>query len=205
MDEMNFLGQEWLDLREVLIRQVFGTANGRIDATHDILQEGHLALLTGDDSFPVPLVNIQRMEVVQLLIGSDGIHVGINAKAWFNMVFGQRESLPFSQRMNNFCLGVTQVLDGERHRALHAIEVIVDAQALHHKQRCRHTRQTQFGCQILLKEILDQLNALLRLMLVKQGLVMLRSNDFAHIICLWIFHYATVLSASQLTDCNAKL
>ena len=83
-------------------------------------------VLSRDDSLPVPLVDIERMEIVQLLVGTDGIHIGINAIPRLNLILGKRQTLPFGQRMNDLGLCIAEILDGERHRTLHAIQVIID-------------------------------------------------------------------------------
>ena len=145
MDEVDFLGQTRFDLGERLISEVFRTADGCIDAAHHILEEGDFTLLGCDDGLPVPLVDIERVEVVQFLVGAYSVHVGIDAVARFDVVLGQRETLPFGQRVHHLGLGVTQVLDGECHGSLHSVEVVVDAETFQHKQRRRDTRQPQFG------------------------------------------------------------
>ena len=95
------------------------------------------------------------MQVVEFLIGTDSVHVRIDAVAWLYLVFGQTQPLPFGQRVNHLSLCVTQILDRERHCPLHAIQVVVDAKSLKHEQRSRHAAQSQFGGKVLLKEFLD--------------------------------------------------
>ena len=121
------LGQERLDLRIGLARQVLRTADGGVDALHHVFQERQRAVFPLDDSLPVPLVHIQRVQVVQLLVGTNGIHIRIDAIARFYLVFCQRQTLPFCQRMHHLCTGIAQILNRERHCALHTIQVIVDA------------------------------------------------------------------------------
>ena len=96
MNEVNLLGQERLQLRVGLAHQVFRTANGSIDAVHHILQECQRAVFLTDHCLPVPLVHIQRVQVVEFLVGTDGIHVRIDAVAALHLLLGQRQSLPLS-------------------------------------------------------------------------------------------------------------
>ena len=97
MDKRNLLGQERLNLRICLTGQVFRPTDSGIDALHHILQICHGALFLSYHSLPVPLVNIQRMQVVQLLVSSDSIHIRIDTISWFYFVFCQRQTLPFCQ------------------------------------------------------------------------------------------------------------
>ena len=83
--------------------------------------------------------------------------------------------------MHHFGLSISQIFDGKSHGTLHAVQVIIDAQPLQHKERGRHTAQPQFGGKVLLKEILNQLNALLRAAHVEQGMITFGLNQFTHI------------------------
>ena len=82
--------------------------------------------------------------------------------------------------MNHLRLGVAQVFDGERHSALHAVEVVVDTQSLEHEQGGGDTPQTQLGAKVLLEKVLDEFNALLCLFGVEQGLIIDRLDELAH-------------------------
>ena len=97
------------------------------------------------------------------------------------MIFSQRQALPLCQRMHYLGTGIAQVLDGERHSTLHAIQVVVNTQALQYKQRSRHTTKSQLRREVLLKELLNQFNALLRLLHVQQRLVSFWFYQLTHL------------------------
>ena len=59
MNEVYLFGKEGLDVLVCLANQILRAANGGIDALHNRLEECHVALLAGDNGFPVPLVNVQ--------------------------------------------------------------------------------------------------------------------------------------------------
>ena len=177
---MNVARQEGLHLRERLTREVLRAQNGGVDAAHHILQKSERAVALGDDSLPVPLVHIERVEIVELLIGANGVHVGVDAVARLHLVFSQRQALPFGQRVNHLSAGLTHVLDGEGNGALHTVEIVVDTQTLQHKEGGGNTAQTQLRGEILLKEFLDLLNAQLGLACAQKGLVNLGLYHFAH-------------------------
>ena len=92
------------------------------------------------------------------------------------LILCQRQTLPLGQRMNHLSTGFAQILDRERHSALHTVQVVVDTQSLQHEERCRHTTQTQFRRQVLLEEFLNQFNTLFRLSRVEQTLIVYGFN-----------------------------
>ena len=97
MDKVDVMRQERLDLRIHFAHHVFCASHGGVDACHDLLQEVHGALLGGDGAFPVPLVHVERVQVAQLLVGTDGVHVGIDAIARSYAVFRQGQTFPLRQ------------------------------------------------------------------------------------------------------------
>ena len=97
MNEMQLFRQAGLDLRIHLIDHVLGAYHGGINAGYDFFEEFHITVFSSDNSLPVPLVHVEGVEVTQFFIGANGVHVGIDAVAGFDIVFGQRQSLPFGQ------------------------------------------------------------------------------------------------------------
>ena len=85
------------------------------------------------------------MQVVEFLVGSDGVHVGVHTISWLDVIFSQCESLPLRKRVYNFRFLVAEVLDWECNGALHAVEIVVDAESLKHEQRCCDAAQAQLS------------------------------------------------------------
>jgi hypothetical protein len=78
-------------------------------------------------------------------------------------------------------LGIAQVLDGKGDGTLHAIQVVVDAQSLQDEEGCCDTTQTQLRREVLLKEILDEFDALLRLLRIEQRIIVQGFDDLSHV------------------------
>ena len=182
MDKVNLLWQEGLDLRISLTRQILRSADGGIDALHDILQESQRTVFPVNHSLPVPLVHIQRVQVIQLLVRAYRVHICIDAIARLYLILCQRESLPLGQRVHHLSLGIAQILDGEGDGTFHTIQVVVDTKSFQHEQGSRHTSQSQLCREVLLEEILNQFDTLLRLLGVKQRFIHHRFNYLSHII-----------------------
>ena len=180
MYEVQLLRQAGLDLRIHLVHHVFRTHHGSINAGNDFFQEIHVAVGLGDDTFPVPLVDVQRVQIAQLFVSPDSVHVCVDAISRLNAIFGQRQTLPLRKRMHHFGLRIAQVFYREGHSTLHTIQVVVDTHSLQYKQRCRDTAQTQFRRKVHLKEVLNLFNAKLRLLQIEQGSIALRFYQVTH-------------------------
>ena len=102
-----------------------GVRDGVDDLQHGFLQIFDIALLARDDFLPVPLVDIDGVEVVQhLFVAADGVHVGIKPVPGVKIIAIQRHALPFGERMHDLRLGARGG-DGEADGSLDARMVVV--------------------------------------------------------------------------------
>ena len=76
--------------------------------------------------FPVPLVHIERVEVVKILAGADSVHVGIKAVARSYVIGGQLGPLPFGQRVYHLSLPSAHTCDIKRYRLFHTVKVVIE-------------------------------------------------------------------------------
>jgi hypothetical protein len=65
------------------------------DFAHDGLEEFQIALLGGDDAFPVPLVDISGVVVVQEIVFAYGPHLGADAFAGAAVELLEGHPFPF--------------------------------------------------------------------------------------------------------------
>ena len=119
------------------------------------------------------------MEVVDLLVAADGVHIGKQALADVELIALQRQPLPLRKRMDDLRLGV-YVGDVKADRTLVAVQVIVQAGGLLHEQRRGHAAQIERVGQICLKIALDEFDRALQLIDGQWGAVALRDKDLAH-------------------------
>ena len=115
-----------------------------IDAPDNPFEKGYVPVTGGNDTLPVPLVHIQGMQVPQILIRTDGIHVGIDTVSRLYPVFGKGKPFPLGKRMHHFRLRFIHILYPERHGPLHSVQVIVDAHSLEHEQWGGYPPQPEF-------------------------------------------------------------
>ena len=98
------------------------------------LKEIKGAVLGCNDLLPVPLVNVNRVEVVKILVTADSVHIGIYALTRRKTVFFQRESLPLCERMHDLCVSVDPFYI-ERHRSFNSVQIIVQSRRRAYVQR----------------------------------------------------------------------
>ena len=76
------------------------------------------------------------------------------------IILVQRKALPFRQRVHHL-RGAVHGGNVERHRALHTVQIVIQAQGRVYKQRRRHALQVQRAAQLCQKNLLDQPNGFL--------------------------------------------
>ena len=143
------------------------------------------------------------MQVVQLLVAADGVHIGHNALTGAEAVLVQGVALPLSQTVDDLGLFV-QAGHIERNGALDAVQVIVQAAALHDKQGSRDALEVQRHAELLLKDRLDETDGLLGVIQTQKALVSFRNGNVTHNTSsyffpgVWFYALANWLSYSCL-------
>ena len=176
MDEMDLCRQCRTNDGEHLIDQIFRPDHSGINASDNLFQELDIPLFRQHHALPVPLIDIQRVQVAQLLIASDGIHIRIDTIARLDLIVGQRQPFPLGQRMDNLSLGISQILDRKGNSPFRPVQVIIDTHTFEHEQRCGHTPETQLRGQVLLEKVLDLLDTHFCLGQVQKSLISSRFN-----------------------------
>ena len=171
--------RQLLQLGEHGVQVHFGGADGRHDGAHHALQVCFAAVFQTDRLFPVPLIHIDGVQVVQLFIPADGVHIAVQALAHMEVVVLQSFALPLCQRLHHLCLNAA-VLDIKGDLALHAVQVVVQAGGRFQKQRSGHTVQVQRGAQSVGKQALDRADGALGVVQVQRRRVVCRNDGLAH-------------------------
>jgi hypothetical protein len=66
---------------EHFLRELFGAHEDFPDFPHNGLEKFQIALLGGDGAFPIPLIDVGRVIVIEEVVFADGAHVGADAFA----------------------------------------------------------------------------------------------------------------------------
>ena len=180
-DERDLFLDERLQILKHLAQLLFRLLQRLHDLLHGLLQMIQRAVFRTDDLFPVPLVDIDRMQVVDDLIAADGVHIRIDAFVHFKAIALQRHALPFGQRMNDLHIAF-DIPDIESDRTLHAVEVIVEPAVLADEQRRRYTHQVQMIRQPAFKQILHIFDGNLRRDVIQFVFIIMREDQssFVH-------------------------
>ena len=120
-DEINIVGQ---DLFNIIIadRHVFlGLSEDPVDIAHDVLEGVQSAVLFADDLFPVPLVHIDRVDVVRYFIAPDRAHVGVESLADLEAVLFQGVALPLGQRLDDLPAAAVLLENVKIHRTFDSV------------------------------------------------------------------------------------
>ena len=99
----------------------------------------------------VPLVDVERVEVVELLECADCVHICVDTIARGDTVGCEFGSFPFGQRMDDLCATSAHGVDCEADGVFSSVEVIVEACARFDEKRSGNAAQFQYGRQLALK------------------------------------------------------
>ena len=168
-------GPAW---RVVLAHEEFRPFEGLIDLGNGILQIRDGAVLGAHDLLPVPLVDVDGMDCVDIIVRPDGVHVGVDARANGEVEVSKFHTLPFRKALDNLHLLVAHVSDLETDRSFHAIQVVVDTGIAGNKQRARHTGESQLAGKFAFKRVLHKLDGTFRRLGIESGCIPLRKIRF---------------------------
>lgn len=158
MDEGDVFRQARRDVREIFIDHQLGGFDGLVNFSDDVFEEADVAVGVGDGALPVPLVNVERVEVVEVFVGADGVHVGVEPEAGGDVVEAELHALPFGERVDDLGALAVEGADIERNGFLDAVEVVVDACAREDKERGRDATEAERVGEAFLKIFLDELD-----------------------------------------------
>ena len=172
-DKIYLVGQKLADnvifLGYICLRMAQASVNGADGSLEGI----DVALLGSYYLLPIPLVDKDGMDIIRILVAAYGVHVGIDTLAGLEAVVLEGAALPLCERLDYFNIAV-HILYVERHRALNAVQCIVESGIRAHEKRRGDAGQVELNCEIPLKEILDLLDSHLSLPDIKQGLISCR-------------------------------
>ena len=145
MDEENIIRQDRLYLRKFHENLVLGHFYRLIYPPHGGFQERNIPVFPVDDLFPVPLVHINGVNVIEVFVRPEGVHIGVYSPARADTHFGEFQPFPLRKRMHDLGPAVRQRLYRERHRTFHTVQVIVYAGARQDNHRRSHPQKGKLG------------------------------------------------------------
>ena len=94
------------------------------------------------------------MDIVDLLVPADGVHIGVKPLADIEIIVFQREPLPLREGMHHL-RGLPDRRDVEPDRTLHAVQIVVQARILPHEEGGGHAAQIELDGEVHLEGPLD--------------------------------------------------
>ena len=162
-DEEDLLREDLFNIIILDRHEFFGLLDRLIDAPDGLLQRFDRALLLGDDAFPVPLIDVDRMDVVGRFVAPDRVHVRVKPLVQRKSVLPERHALPFGERLHDFHRALVLLLDAEPDRPFDAVQVVVQTRFGRDKQRSGNALQIELLRERALEKVLDGFDRNLRI------------------------------------------
>jgi hypothetical protein len=122
------------------------------------------------------------VDVVQFLIATDGVHVGIQTLAGLESIGTQGITLPFCQRVDDLHIAA-HIFNVKLYGTLYTAEVVVKTAGQGYVEGGGNALQIQGNGQIPLEIIFNHLDALLRIPNAEAGVIALRKDQSVDCHC----------------------
>lgn len=161
MEEGQFLREVGIffgaQIGKKLLRVEFGVSQNLPDFVDDFLEEIEVALFRGHDAFPVPLIDIDTVIVIEEVVLADGAHVGAETFAETHAEIAKSGSLPLGGGLNDLSIdGMLIAIIGNVElngsAGTIAIEHVVDAAFDVHEKRHGDHDEVQLFAEMVLDE-----------------------------------------------------
>ena len=147
-------------MREIVVDVMFNFFEAFInifDERHKVIKR---AVFCFDRTFPVPLVDILSGCCRALRpLESRSCRYKCHSRA--ESILRQLHTLPFRERMNNFCMNVVHRFNREFYWSFDSIKIVVDTRSALHKKRRRHATKIQVARKTFLEIAFNIENRLL--------------------------------------------
>ena len=100
-DEKYLAVELGMQAREGDAQRIVRLDDGADDVAHRALEIGDVAVTGVDDFFPVPLVDLDRVDVVDLLVTADRVHIGEEPLADIELIALERQTLPLGKALHD--------------------------------------------------------------------------------------------------------
>ena len=174
-DEEDLIGKVCPQITVQSVNVVVEIFQRVVQCRNCFLQVFFCSVFLRDDFFPVPLIHIDGMEIVQFFIAPDRVHIRVKSGARLEVVLAESHPLPLGKRLHDLNFLFTHILDCKTYCTFYTVEVIVQSCLRSHEQRCGNASQLQSVCQFLLKKIFYFLDCPLTFHIIDHGRVVLRN------------------------------
>ena len=181
------------DLREFALQRLAHVAHGVHDGAYRRIQKVGAAVLAGDDLLPIPLVDVDGVEIVERLVAADGVHVGIQPFVHLKAVLFERQPLPFGEGVHDLPL-LADGGDVEGDGAFGAAQIVVEAGVGGDEEGRGNALQAQRALEFCLEAVFDIADGALQIVAAQRGTVGFGDDDAVHVVTsLWNYNTRRIL------------
>ena len=130
----NVFRQMLNSLRILIPNLMLHMLNDLKDCTYGLFQGFCVSLFSGNYLFPVPLIYIAGVKIIQLLIPADSVHIGIKTLSRLEAILFKSHSLPLGKRLNHLNPFSGKCIHIKSNRTLHTVKVVIQSTGLFYKQ-----------------------------------------------------------------------
>ena len=178
IQKRNIFRERRRDRSVVIVNIKLGALQTTVNFFYDFVQVKHRAIFRLDRHFPIPLIDVQRMNRIERFVGTDRIHIRVNAETRSHAELRHFQALPLGERLHDFHALVFHIFYRKRYRPFDAVQIVVYAESALYEKRRRNARQIQFGRKRRLEKIFYQDDRVFRLFRIQYRLIMQR--QFIH-------------------------
>ena len=175
---MDFVAELGLNLGIFHKYLVLSDFDGFVYSADSLFQKVQIPLFLAYDLFPVPLVHIYRVQIVQMLVGAKGVHIGVDSSAGFYSELGELKPLPFGQRMHHFGPLFSHVLDREAYGSFHSVKFVIQTGIGEDNHRCGDSQKGKLGREVVLEHILYALDGLFGVLDASEQIPVTHNDSF---------------------------
>ena len=115
------MGQYFFDIVIVNGHVFFGLAQYFIYCADGFFQSVQGSFFFGNDFLPIPLVYVDRVDIVHFFVPADSAHVRIQALSHGKTVFFQGITFPLCKGLDDFSFSAVLTFNVKRDRAFHPV------------------------------------------------------------------------------------
>mmetsp|Transcript_122581 Transcript_122581/g.354275 ORF Transcript_122581/g.354275 Transcript_122581/m.354275 type:complete len:205 (+) Transcript_122581:625-1239(+) len=140
---------------EFLRNLLVGLENSLVNIFDGGLQSVDITLFLSDHLFPIPLIDVQGVSVIDIVVTTKSTKVSDNSGTRLDLVIMKGPTLPLGQTKGHFQFHILKVTRGKGGGTFDAIEVVVEPTTLGDKKRTAHALKIDRFLELRLKGIFN--------------------------------------------------
>ena len=166
-------------LGEVDLKKLACVADNAYDSLNGGFKIVERSVLASDHLLPIPLVNVDGVDIVKLLVATDGVHIGVKTVAYEEIVLLKGKTLPLCKRVHHLSAFAYRG-NVKGYGTLYTVKVVVESRAFRNEKGRAYTLKIKGLGKSVLKGSFYKGYSLLRFINVKLRLIAFGNVKVAH-------------------------